>query len=165
MCALNDETSRSVRFRKESVEAPLTSFRRNDAPSRVQTPNERLLEEVRKTMEELGVTANESTPPPTKQLADYSHVRPLSAFAGAVGAAIISAVLWQILQTLIAMYIANPPHYDLYVVQRITGVVRTAVVGLLSLASGISGVTALGLLLLGGKVTVESFQKSGDNEK
>ena len=161
VCALDGDMPRTVRFRKESAEAPRTSFRQTEKPNRIQTPNERLLEDVRNAMEELGVTAVDSTsPPPIKKLSDYSHVRPLPAFAGAAGAAVISVILWQILESLIGLYLSHPPHFDLYIVQRITGVIRTAVIGLLSLASGISGVTAIGLLLLGGKVTVESFQKS-----
>lgn len=157
---------RAVRFRKDGAEAARTSFGSGSAGGgggggaggEMQTPNERLLAEVRATMEQLGVTAAEdSRAPPVRTFKDYGHVKPIPSFAGAAGAALISGTLWTVLNKLIALYMEHPFTTDFYVVQRITAVVRVAVVGLLALATGISGVTALGLLLLGARVSIDAL--------
>lgn len=164
-CALsngkNEDGERLVRFRKESTEDPLSSFKKADvANGRISTPNERLLRELEDSISELGRPLEEATAPPAKSLADYSHVKPWAAFSGSVGAGIMALALWYILRTLVEAYNLHPMQSDFYVVQRLVAVVRTAVVGLLALASGISGVTSLGLLLLGGQVIYDSINKN-----
>lgn len=71
--------------------------------------------------------------------------------AGCVGAGLISAGLWQVLIHAAAYFSLHTFQGDIYVVQRLGGVVRVGVVCLLALASGISGVTGVGLGLLAGR--------------
>lgn len=157
-------------FRQAGADEPRRSFR-STTPQRLPSPNERLLAGVQESMERLGVGAKREAPP-SRAPADYSHVRPLPAFAGAAAAAVMSAALWKALQMAVDVYVEHPFVSDVYALNRVTAVVRTAVVGLLALASGISGVTAAGLALLGGQVTVETLtgkkspgQAPADEEK
>lgn len=158
ICTLNQDEGRSVRFRKEESETTKTSFKKAELKTGMLSPNERLLEQVKKSMERLGVT-EKIDPAPARKLKDYSHVQPLSAFSGAFGAALISAAIWSLLQVLVKMYALHPIESDFYVVNRITAVVRTAVVGLLALGSGMSGVTGMGLFLLGFRVSADTLTK------
>lgn len=151
-----------VRFRKESTEDALQSFKKtNSEQQRIATPNERLLKELEDSINELGLN-EPNTAPPAEKMADYSHVKPWAAFAGSVGAGVIAVTLWYTLQGLVVAYSAHPLQSEFYVVQRMVAVVRTAVVGLLALASGISGVTSVGLLLLGSQVTYDSITSRND---
>lgn len=157
ICSINRDDEGGVRFRKESIESVRTSFKAPQVKKGLLSPNERILQEVQDTMKRLGVTEKE-TPRPAPNYKDYSHVKPLSAFAGAAGSTLVSAALWKLLVTLVALYSQHPFDSDFYVVTRLVAVVRTAVVGLLSLASGISGVTGVGLFLLGARVSTDAIQ-------
>lgn len=150
-CSLSEEERGGLRFRKEDEYAkPRTSFRVSSESSRILSPNERLLERVQESMERLGV-ADSHRDASSRKFVDISQVNPLGALSGAAGAALISFAAWTALRALVAAYVAHPMETDFYVVQRVSAIVRTAVVGLLALASGISGVTSLGLLLLSGR--------------
>lgn len=101
-------------------------------------------------MERLGVKddSDSAAPRPFKAM-DISRVNPLSAFAGAAGAAAMSYGAWVGLGYIVAFFTAHPLDDNIYVVQRISAVVRTVLVCLFALGSGVSGVTGLGLLMLG----------------
>lgn len=160
-----DDGERLVRFRKESTDDPLKTFKKANSSGneRMATPNERLLKELEESINELGLPIEEASAP-VKSFADYSHVRPWAAFSGSAGAAAMAVALWYILQTLVEAYNLHPLQSDFYVVQRLVAVVRTAVVGLLALASGISGVTSVGLLLLGAQVTYDSINEGKNDD-
>lgn len=121
------------------------------------SPNERVLAQVEESMRRLGVEAEPKPAPPPFKPVDISRVNPLSAFAGSAGAALISYVAWEVLQYTIQFYIAHPFNTDMYIVQRISAIVRTVLVGLFALGSGISGVTSIGLFLLGGRTTIAAI--------
>lgn len=131
----------------------------------VQSPNDRILEQVRNTMERLGVSEVQTDESPVaSNHIDISNTNPLSAFAGAGGAAFISFVAWQLLNATVAFAVSHPLDDQVYVVQRLAAVVRTTLVCLFALGSGISGVTGLGLALLGlrtsyGHITKEYSDK------
>lgn len=114
------------------------------------TPNTRLLRQVRGTMERLGVDPNRSTDvsPLPREPTDFSKINPLSAFAGSAGAAVISAIAWRLLNDMVLFVAHHSLDDQIYIIQRVAVVVRTTLVCLLALGSGISGVTSLGLLLL-----------------
>lgn len=107
------------------------------------------MDQVRETMRQLGIDEN-SQPPSSRPFRpiDISRVNPFSALIGSIGAATISAVAWKILLFVIEFSLAHPLDDQIYIVQRISVVVRTALVCLFALGSGISAVTALGLLML-----------------
>ena len=160
VCSLSEEEKPRVGFRRDTESSkPRATFRKATEPASAPTPNERIMTDIRDTMERLGVmdTPKEHSP---RRIADISDVNPLSAFGGALGGALISGALWLLLRFLLEAYITHPLETDFYVVQRISAIVRTAVVGLLALGSGISGVTSLGLFLLGSRRTLDSARKA-----
>lgn len=147
---------------------PVRSLTSEVAPSEQvpRTPNERALDQVRESMKRLGVSEEDSiAPPPPRKPIDISNVNPLAALSGGIGAAAIAFVLWNMLQISANFFITHPYESDFYVVARISAVVRTTIVGVLALASGISGVTSVGLTLLAGRTTIAAitgeFRKEG----
>ena len=89
------------------------------------------------------------------------------ALLGSAGAGAMSCVLWNVLSAAAGYFSSHTFDDQIYVVQRLGGVVRVGVVCLLALASGISGVTGLGLFLLAGrtgiaKVTGEFRERSDE---
>jgi Protein of unknown function (DUF3082) len=139
---------------RDADNEPKRSFSSRPPPSDIPlTPNQRVLAQVRKTMEELGVSEDEPKPPPAQNVkpVDLSRVNPFSALAGSFGAAVMAYAAWHVLVGTANFYANHPFDTDFYVVRRINAIVRTALVGIFALASGISGVTALGLFLLAGR--------------
>jgi Protein of unknown function (DUF3082) len=138
------------RFRGDD-DAPRRAFRA--PPPEASTPNARVLAAVRESMDRLGVSEAEARrpAPPARRPVDISRVNPASALLGSAGAAVMFWAAWSVLQGTVAFYLAHPFESDFYVLVRINAVVRTVLVGMFALASGISGVTSLGLLLLFGR--------------
>jgi hypothetical protein len=141
---------------KEEDDGPKRSFLSVPPPTDVPlTPNQRVLAQVRRTMEELGVSEVEKKKPVVNaKPVDLSHVNPLSALVGSFGAAAIAYAAWHVLMGTANFYATHPFETEFYVVRRINGIVRTALVGMFALGSGISGVTALGLFLLAGRTAI-----------
>jgi Protein of unknown function (DUF3082) len=141
---------------RDADNEPKKSFSTRPPPSDIPlTPNQRVLAQVRKTMEELGVSEDEPKPPEKNvNPVDLSRVNPFSALAGSFGAAVMAYAAWHVLEATANFYVNHPFDTEFYVVRRINAIVRTALVGIFALASGISGVTALGLFLLAGRVGV-----------
>lgn len=160
MAALgSDDRSARPRFRVDAggEDAPKSRF--GPAPTLPSTPNERAAAAVAETMERLGVAAAAAPVTPVTRgpgrLVDLRTVNPGGAVVGAAGAAAMFWVLWTATTWLAGWYGAHPVTADGdggYVVARISVVVRTAVVGLVALAAGMSGVTGAGLALLAGRV-------------
>lgn len=130
-------------------EGPRTSFGEPNLVPR--TPNERVMASVRDSMERLGVPKEAAPPPPSRKPVDISRVNPFSALLGSAGAGVMFWAAWHVLQGTVAFYMSHPFESDYYVLVRINAVVRTVLVGMFALASGISGVTSLGLFLLCGR--------------
>lgn len=98
-----------------------------------------------------------SKAPKPRAPVDISRVNPLSAFFGSVGAGVMCYAAWHVLTGTVAFYTEHPFESNYYVLVRINAVVRTVLVGIFALASGITGVTSLGLFLLGGRTTAAFF--------
>lgn len=156
----SDDRSAPPRFRVDAdgEDAPKSRF--GAAPTLPSTPNERAAAAVAETMERLGVAAAAAPVTPVTRgpgrLVDLRTVNPGGAVVGAAGAAAMFWALWTATTWLASWYGAHPVSADGdggYVVARISVVVRTAVVGLVALAAGMSGVTGVGLALLAGRVT------------
>jgi Protein of unknown function (DUF3082) len=138
-------------------DGPKTSFSSTPPPSTTPlTPNQRVLVQVRQSMERLGVLDNdEPVPAPVvRKPVDISRVNPASALLGSVGAFAIFYTAWSTLQFFVQFYLTHPFETDMYVLRRINAIVRTVLVGIFALASGISFVTSLGLLLLSGRTAI-----------
>lgn len=155
----SDDRPAPPRFRVSADEADSAKSRFGPAPPVPSTPNERAAAAVAETMERLGVAAAAAPVTPVTRgpgrRVDLRTVNGGGAVAGAVGAAAIFWALWTATTWLASWYGAHPVSDDGvggYAVARISVVVRTAVVGLVALASGMSGVTGVGLALLAGRV-------------
>lgn len=151
-----------VRFNRDPDPStqPKRSFFPTPPPSdTLPTPNERVLSQVRETMRKLGIEENDKTAPipPSFTPINISHVNPLGAFVGAGAAAFISYIAWLTLGYTVNFFVTHPLTDQIYIVQRISAVVRTVLVCLFALGSGISGVTALGLFLLGIRTTAAAI--------
>lgn len=172
MVLSNDEVDSNAkdtypRFSREDANVR-RSFFNEPTVERVETPNERVMRQVRDTMQQLGVADNTANNPvvantPARSVKDMGNVNPLSALAGAGGAALISAFCWTMLNATIQFALAHPMDDRIYIVQRVTVVIRTTLVYLFALGGGISGVTSVGLLLLFGRLLVARV--SGEFEK
>lgn len=104
------------------------------------------------------IAAQEATvaPVPTEaqktikqQKVDLNGVDPITCVAGAIPVAALSYGFWTFTGRAAEYFVTHPIDSDFYPVQRLGVVFQTAMVGLGSLAAGIFGFTALGLLLLG----------------
>lgn len=150
----NDDARGLPRFRKDGDDSntrPQTSFfpDRSSENSEMATPNARIMKQVQETMDRLGVSETPPAPAPLRRPIDISSVNPANAFLGAAGAAICSYAAWYMLNSTVRFAVMHPMDEQVYIVQRVTVVIRTALVSLFALASGFSGVTSLGLTLLG----------------
>lgn len=151
------------RFSRDDPRPPQKSLLEPSPPPSTLSPNDRVQQQVLETMRALGLSdTDQSSAPPPRAFSpiDVSRVHPLSALVGSFGAAGISYAVWSLLQFTVLFFASHPPSTDVYVVTRITAVVRTVLVCLFALGSGISGVTSLGLLMLSfrtayGRVTGE----------
>lgn len=143
-----------VRFNRDEEQPKKSFFPTPEKATSPRSPNERVLDDVRDSMRRLGVSDTPDAPAPRPfRPIDISRVNPLSAYVGSLGAAAISYCAWIALGYIIHFFLTHPFTDELYVIQRIGAVVRTALVCLFALGSGISGVTALGLFLLGVRTT------------
>ncbi|CAN8063993.1 unnamed protein product [Agarophyton chilense] len=146
---------------------PQTSFfpdRASPTENHPQTPNQRVLQQVEQTMSRLGVQQSRNSPPPPLYTpVDISTVNPFNALIGAVGAAAISYAAWTALIFAASFFTSHPMDAQIYVVQRLGAIVRTSLVCLLALASGISGVTSLGLFMLTLRTAYAKISAEFDN--
>lgn len=145
---LRDADDASVQPRTSFFDTPLTT------PMST-TPNDRVMQQVRQTMQQLGVSDDHVTnarEPPVKKpktIQEMAGINPLSPLAGAAGAALMSTAAWQMLLATVNFAVMHPMDDRIYIVQRVAVVIRTTLVCLFALGSGISGLTSVGLVLVG----------------
>lgn len=87
------------------------------------------------------------------QEVDLNGIDGVSTVLGSVPVAALSYGMWLFTNQAANYFLAHPVETDFYPVQRLAVAFQTAVVGLSSLAAGIFGFTAFGILLLGLRVT------------
>jgi len=83
---------------------------------------------------------------------DLNGIDPLTCIVGAFPVAALSYGFWILTSTFAGYFVENPVQTEFYPVERLSIALQTVAVGLSSLAAGIFGVTALGLMLLGFRV-------------
>ncbi|CAE7033036.1 SLC2A3 [Symbiodinium natans] len=88
-----------------------------------------------------------------QQEVDLNGIDPVACFLGAAPVAALSYGFWTFTSRSAEWFYNHPVESDFYPVQRLGLVFQAAVVGLSSLAAGIFGFTALGILLLGVRVS------------
>lgn len=145
---LRDADDASVQPRTSFFDSPST-------PPVSATPNDRVMQQVRQTMQQLGISdddvaeGREAAVKKPKTIEEMAGINPLSPLAGAAGAAVMSAAAWQMLLATVNFAAMHPMDDRIYIVQRVAVVIRTTLVCLFALGSGISGVTSVGLFLVG----------------
>jgi hypothetical protein len=102
---------------------------------------------------------NEPTPQPDNQ----EQSTPLRAVGGSVVAAGVGYALYSLMIAIATNFASKPIISDNQLVVRITSAVRTLVVGLVALGSGIFGIVALGLLALAVQLLVQKWTKAKEN--
>jgi hypothetical protein len=155
----------------EEGEADTDSEITEEGKAATRTVNERLLEELEEVAKKekfgprsaigkkLGLASFKSSKTDEERRAgieaakNLNGVNPVTALGGAAFALTAAAGLWALTIFLGRFFSLNPVNSDIYFVQRVAGVVRNAVMGLSSLASGFFGVTGLGIFLLGVRVS------------
>ena len=115
--------------------------------------NDRLLTEISEIEAEMPLRESDVPQMERAPIGGYTNdlldVNPFYAFSGSALAAGAAVGMWLLTGFLAQKFADSAPMADdFYVVQRIATVVRTCVVGASALASGVSGVTSVGLLLL-----------------
>lgn len=148
-----EEEPQVLRFRRDEDDSslqPQTTFfpHLESTTKRTMSPNERVLKQVRESMDRLGIKDVPPPTPPPPRFVDISNANPASTFLGASVAALLSFAAWNMLNNAVHFAVTHPMDDQIYIVQRVTVVIRTALVSLFALASGFSGVTSLGLFLL-----------------
>lgn len=96
-----------------------------------------------------------------------TKVPPLSpwrCWLGAIVAGAIAVVLYLLTQSIIQTFAAKGIHTDSLLVRRITTAVRTLIVGMAALGTGIFGMATLGLFGLGIQLTIQRLKGQPDDQ-
>lgn len=96
---------------------------------------------------------SQATPGQTAQ-----QTTPLQCVIGALIAGAIAFGAYFLTQSIAQSFADNPFHTDNMLALRIAIAVRTLVVGIVALATGVFGIAGLGLLALGLQLTVQQFR-------
>jgi hypothetical protein len=88
---------------------------------------------------------------------------PLRAVAGAIISGGVGYAIYSLMIAIATNFAAKPIHSDNQLVVRITSAVRTLVVGIVALGSGIFGLVAIGLLALAVQLLVQKWTKAKEN--
>lgn len=95
---------------------------------------------------------------------DLSKISAVNGFGASALSAGMFAALVYFTMNLIQYYSTEPFQSDVYVVQRLYAVVRTTMVTIFALATGITGVTALGIFALSCQVAFSRLTGRFDSE-
>ncbi|AFY36031.1 DUF3082 domain-containing protein [Calothrix sp. PCC 7507] len=106
-----------------------------------------------------------SDPNLTPQLDTQGQIQstPLRCIAGAIVSGGMGYALYSIMIAIATNFATKPIHSDNQLVIRITSAVRTLVVGIVALGTGICGIIAIGLLALAVQLLVQKWTKPKEN--
>eukprot|EP00190_Bangiopsis_sp_CCMP1999_P003376 CAMPEP_0198730794 /NCGR_PEP_ID=MMETSP1475-20131203/26347_1 /TAXON_ID= ORGANISM="Unidentified sp., Strain CCMP1999" /NCGR_SAMPLE_ID=MMETSP1475 /ASSEMBLY_ACC=CAM_ASM_001111 /LENGTH=198 /DNA_ID=CAMNT_0044493659 /DNA_START=50 /DNA_END=646 /DNA_ORIENTATION=+ len=136
-----------VRFRTREEGKTLNLLSESQTSDKPKTRSQVILEQIEETRKKLGVNEEPAhlQPPPPKKAVDLSKVNATYGFGSAAFTFAMCFALFTFTNMLINYYNTNPFQSDVYVVNRVYAVVKTAMVTIFSLATGIVGVTSLGI--------------------
>ncbi|MGI0488086.1 DUF3082 domain-containing protein [Pantanalinema rosaneae CENA516] len=98
----------------------------------------------------------ESEMPPAKP--GMPPLSPWRCWLGAVVAGAIAVVLYLLTMSIVQTFAAKGIHTDSLLVRRITAAVRTLIVGMAALGTGIFGMATIGLFGLGVQLTIQRLK-------
>ncbi|MEM9137189.1 MAG: DUF3082 domain-containing protein, partial [Cyanobacteria bacterium P01_F01_bin.42] len=84
---------------------------------------------------------------------------PLGAWSGALMSGTLGVLLYKLTYSMALSYATHPSVATSQVAQRISAAVRTLVIGLTTMATGLFVLAALGLLLLGFKILFQDLTR------
>jgi hypothetical protein len=103
------------------------------------------------------VQENQSEPA-TPPVATAQQTTPLQCLVGAIIAGAIAVGAYFLTQSIAQSFAGNPFQSDNMLALRIAIAVRTLVVGIVALATGVFGIAGLGLLALGVQLTIQQVR-------
>ncbi|MGA7937256.1 MAG: DUF3082 domain-containing protein [Kovacikia sp.] len=83
---------------------------------------------------------------------------PVRCLVGAIVAGVIAYALYNMTAAIGHSFATKPVHSSSYIVQRITAAVRTLVIGMSAMGTGIFGLASIGLFGLGIQVVIQRFR-------
>lgn len=92
------------------------------------------------------------------------EVTPLSCFFASLISGGIAALVYMLMSAIVSTYADKPVISESVIVIKITTAVRTLVIGVAALGTGVFGIVAVGLFLLGIQVTIKSLTKQASND-
>ena len=99
---------------------------------------------------------------PKQATSDKKESTPLSAWSGSFISGTIALLLYKLTASIALSFATHPSVATTQMAQRISAAVRTLVVGLSSLATGLFAIAALGLVLLGFKILFQDLTKPSE---
>ncbi len=93
------------------------------------------------------------------------EVTPLSCFFASLVSGGIAALVYMLMSAIVSTYANKPVISESVIVIKITTAVRTLVIGVAALGTGVFGIVAVGLFLLGIQVTIKSLAKPTGNSE
>jgi hypothetical protein len=92
------------------------------------------------------------------------EVNPLSCFFASIIAGGIAVMIYYLMSAIVTTYANKPILSDSVIVIKITTAVRTLVIGVAALGTGVFGLVAVGLFLLGIQVTIKTVFSTTSNK-
>lgn len=101
-----------------------------------------------------------------EQLASISNQQstPLRAWSGAFVSGTLGILLYKLTYSIALSFATHPSTATSQMAQRISAAVRTLVVGLTTMATGLFAIAALGLVLLGFKLLFQDLKKPTESD-
>ena len=96
-------------------------------------------------------------PPTNSDLTPRTSPSPLSSLTGALMAAVMGLLLYRLTTSIMQSFAAHPTVSDNTIVVNLSGAIRTLVVGLATMATGIFAFVTLGLIALAIQATLQSL--------
>jgi Protein of unknown function (DUF3082) len=96
--------------------------------------------------------------------ATKKEVNPFSCFFASIISGGIAVMIYFLMSAIVATYANKPVISDSAIVIKITTAVRTLVIGVAALGTGVFGLVAIGLFLLGIQVTIKTVFSTTSNK-
>lgn len=103
-------------------------------------------------------------PNPAKQPVTEKQTTPMRCFTGAFISGGLAYAAYNLMIAIATNFASKPLHSDNQIVIRISIAVRTLVVGIITLGTGVFAFVTLGLLVLGLQLAVQSLTKKESSE-
>ena len=149
------------RFRRDAGAVDLPKEEVETEGAAMGTINDKLLAEIEEAKKGFRVEAPQVD---EREDVDISDVNPVQSVLSGVAALATAYVFWLAVGFAAESFAEHPVDSEIYAIQRISTVMRTVVLGLGTLLTGITAFAGVGLLALGGKVVMDPQASSSEGE-